>query len=277
MSHVQTNRIILAALVSAGAALTLVSCGDADKRQAEALYIMAETAAQEGDYGRAIELIDSIDHAHAAQIETRRKAMHLRARSTEGATVRELETTVARQARLRIAADSLQSRLTRVDNPIEPYYVASGQKRAVGENGLEARMSPDGVFYLISSLRNPKVGHTYVTVTAGGNSASTSAVAHDGERNDRSMGYEVIHYMMPECDSVGAFIASRPGEEFTVTYGGGNKSHSIVLDSCQAEGIATLYRAAQNLRQLHKATLDSLRLERQLLLSRTHAASTYSE
>lgn len=272
MSHVQI-KLIAAALF--GVAVT--ACGDADKKKAEALYIMAETAAQEGDYERAIQLVDSIDSCHARQVDTRRKAMHVRARAIEGHTVKAIADVGNRWAQLTLRADSLQARLERVDNPLEPYYIPAGQKRIVGSNGLEARMSPDGIFYMISSLRNPRINHTYITVSADGYSARTAEVAHDGERNDRSLGYEVIHYMMPECDSVGAFIASHPGSEISVTYGGGSRTYTETLTREQADGIATLYRSAVNARELHRTSLEKAHLERQLELARKHAASTFPE
>ncbi len=274
MYHVQTK---LVAAVFLTAVTALVSCGDSEKKQAEALFIMAETAAQDGEYDKSIELIDSLDKVYTRQVETRRKAMHLRARAIEGSTVKAIADVSSLRAGLQIKGDSLQALLLKVDNPLEPYFVFSGQKRIVGETGIEARMSPDGMFYMISSLRNPKVNHTYITVSAAGESARTAEIAHDGERNDRSMGYEVIHYMMPECDSVGSFIATHTNSDITVTFGGTGKTHSFVLTPEQAEGIATLYRAAENAREQRRAAFEEARLERQLEIARTHAAKTYSD
>ena len=271
MSHVLT-KLAAAGLIGVMAA----SCGDAEKRQAESMFVMAETAAQDGDYVRAVALVDSIDSIYPRQVEVRRKAMHLRATAGEQVTLAEIEQNSAVTATLKLSGDSLQALLAKVDHPLEPYFVAAGSNSIVGENGIEARMAPDGMFYLISSLKQPKVGHTYVSVSADGQEARTAEVAYDGERNDRSMGYEVVHYMMPECDSVGAFIASHPGE-LTLTYGGGSKPYTTKLDADKAARIATVWRAAANARDQRRAIFEQQRLQKQLELNRSHAARTFEE
>ena len=263
----------LAAFALMAAAVS--ACGDKEKRQAEALYVEAETAAQNGDYRQSVALLNSIDSLYPKQVAIRRKAMHLRAKSGEHITLDEIAANEAERARLTLEGDSLQQLLSKVDHPLEPYYVAKGAKSVVGDNGIEARMAPDGMFYMISSLRSPKVNHTSVTVSDGGASARTAEIAHDGERNDRSMGYEVIHYMMPECDSVGRFIAQHPGA-LTVTFNG-SKSHTMPLKAEQADGIATVWRAAVNVRDRRHNALEHQRLERQLELNRSQAARTYEE
>lgn len=115
--------------------------------------------------------------------------------------------------------DSLQRLMKFVKNPIEGYYVASTTNPTafIGSNGIQARVSPEGDFYLISSLKAKSVKSTSVTVSNGNASASTLSVAHDGERNDRSMGAEVITFISAECDTVGRFIMENAESPLTLT------------------------------------------------------------
>jgi len=269
MSHVLTKVSLIAAVV-------LSSCGNREQKEAEAMYVLAETAAESGDYARSVQLIDSIDSLYGRQIDVRRKSMHLKAIVTEKQTLAEIETNEAEAVRLKLKGDSLQRMIEKVDNPIEPYFVAKGLKSVAGNNGIEARMSPDGMFYMISSLKSPRVNHTYVSVSDGVSAAQTAAIAYDGERNDRSLGYEIIHYMMLECDSVGHFVATHPGR-LTLTYGGGSKSYTTELPAQQAAAVATLYRSAVNIRDMRRNALERQRLDKQLELARSHAARTYQD
>lgn len=262
-----------------GALAMLASCsGNAEKQKAEALFEMAGQAMTDGDYVRATQLIDSIDSVYPGQIETRHKAMHLRPRVTELSSLREMEQIDSIIARLTLAGDSLQSLIVKVDNPIEPYYVAaeSKGKSTVGKTGIEARMMPDGTLYLISSLAPVSVGHTSVTVSAGSESAQTAAIAPDGERNDNSLGYEVIHFMPGECGAVVDFIASHRNEPLTVVFNG-RSSKSITLSEQQASAIATIRDAAENVRQRRVTAIERSRLEKQIELARRHQVETYRE
>lgn len=255
-------------------AFAAVSCGvDASKRAAESLFAMATEATASGDYERAIALIDSIDTAYPDQVAVRRNAMQLKPEVIEKQTVKQLGDLDGKIAICKAEGDSLQRSIVKVNNIIEPYYVAKTRegRSVVGKTGLEARMMPDGTFYLISSY-NGKAGHTGVVVSNGSESAATAMVAHDGERNDRSGRSEVIHYMPGECDSLSSFIAGHSSEPLTITFAGGN-AKTTALDAEDATAIATLYNAAANVRKRTLLELEKQHLEAQLALSRKHRAS----
>ncbi|MGYP001034416984 len=267
-------------LVSALAALSiLASCsGSGDKAKAEALLAEATAAYDARNYAGAITLTDSIKSAYPAEIDVRRQALHLATRATEGLTVQKLQEADSLVAVLGVRGDSLQRLVKFVKNPIEGYYTgASTDPESVGAvNGLQARISPDGDFYIISSLKGKPAKSTSVTVSCNGESASTASVPHDGERNDRSMGAEIITFMGVECDSLGRFINKHRATLMTLTFNG-SSSHSMPLPAIQASEIATLYDYATTLRQAKLASIEKERLTRMLDIARSQAAKTYIE
>ncbi len=260
--------------------LTLfASCsGSADKDKAQALLDSATQAFDSGNYTLALSLTDSLKRSYPSQIEIRRKALHLTTRATEGLMLHRLETADSLLATLGVKGDSLQKLIRYVKNPIEGYYVGINAKDGgiVGSNGIQARLTPNGDFYLISSLKSKAVKSTSVTVACDGASASTSTVAYDGERNDRSMGAEVITYMGAECDSLGHFIQLHYSQPMTLTFNG-STSYSMPLPQAQAQEIATLYEYSTTMRRAKVASLEKEKLTRALDIARAQAAKTYVE
>lgn len=266
------TKTISAALLLALAA----SCGDNEKEQASALLTEAKEAVTNGDFVRAQTLIDSIKSAYPRVIDVRKEALHLHTRVTEGLTLQRLSEVETEWAQLTMRADSLQNYMRRVDNPLEPYFIAAtAQPSAVGtKDGLQARMSPEGIFYLVSTLRSKPVKSTAITVSTGGESASTPAVAHDGERNDRSMGAEVITFMSGECEGVGKFISEHRDEPITLTFTG-SSDYSMKMPQSMVLEVVRTYDVAANLRALRAAALEKTKLERAVDIARTQAAKTY--
>ncbi|MDE7147267.1 MAG: hypothetical protein K2O20_02635 [Duncaniella sp.] len=255
------------------------SCsGSGDTEKANALLDEARTAYEAHDYSKAMALIDTLKNRYPREIDVRREALHLATRATEGLSVMKLQEADSLTAVLGALGDSLQRQMKFVKNPIERYYVASSADPAkfIGTNGLQGRVSPDGNFYLISSLKAKSVKSTSVTVSAGGREASTSVVSHDGERNDRSMGAEVITFMGVECDSVGKFISENTGRDIKLTFNGAS-SYSMTLPAKEAREIALAYDYAATIRRFKVASLEKERLSRTVDIARSQASRTFVE
>lgn len=282
MSNVVTNRNHRLSLrLAAIAGLTAIACscgGNGDTQKATALLGQAQKAFDSNDYATALSLTDSIKNAYPKEIDVRREALHLSTKATEGLTLQRLQQADSLSAVLAVRGDSLQRMMKFVENPIEGYYVASTADPAkfFGTNGLQARVSPNGDFYLMSSLKAKSVKSTSVEVSAGGEKAATATIAHDGERNDRSMGAEVITFMGVECDSVGHFISNHSGEPVTLTFVG-SSAYSMPLPEKQAKEIALLYDYATILRRFKVASLEKERLTRAVEIARSQAARTFVE
>lgn len=268
-------RLSVLGLLIAG---TAACSGSGDTEKANALLEEARTAYDNHDYTKAIELIDTLKSRYPREIDVRREALHLATRATEGLSVMKLQEADSLTAVLGALGDSLQRQMKFVKNPIEGYYVAASANPSafIGTNGLQGRVSPDGNFYLISSLKAKSVKSTSVTVSADGRSATTSVVGHDGERNDRSMGAEVITFMGVECDSVGKFISENVGRDIRLTFNGAS-SYSMALPATQAREIALAYDYAATIRRFKVASLEKERLTRTVDIARSQASRTFVE
>ena len=258
--------------------LALASCGNSSREAAANLYGQAEGAYDAGNYQLSLDLIDSIKNAYPEEIEIRREALHLSRKALEGLNLRLLEKADSSMVVLQARGDSLKTLLTWVNNPVEGYYVAQGvnPSSATSTTGLQARLSPDGMFYLISCLKGKSVKSTSVSVICGDHSVTTPAVAHDGERNDRSMGAEIITFIGNECDEIGSFILDNLGSPMTLSFNG-TTTYSVPLTGKQAAEIATVYDAARTLREFKVAALEKERLSRTVDIARSQAASTFVE
>ena len=269
------RKAIPAILALAGSVLS--ACSDGDKDKAQSLYDEASTAAGSGEYAKAIKLLDSIDRAYPSQVDLRRSGMHIRAKAIEGQTLEELQTTDSLIAVTTSASEAMKNVVTFVNNPVEGYYVANSQKETAVESneGLHARISPDGVFYIISSAKAGTLS-TGVELSSGSEHATSASVAHDGERNDRSRGSEIITFTQIECDTLGHFALNHSGEPLTLTFVGG-KNRSITMPAAQAQALADVYAAANIFRSLRLLQIKKNKLEQQLTIARSQQARTYSD
>ena len=279
MSNAATKHILSAkSFAIAGLTLMAVACGNGDRDKATLLLDEATRAFEAKNYTEALALTDSIKNAYPKEIDVRREALHLSTKATEGLTLQRLQEADSLTAVLGAQGDSLQRLMKFVSNPIEGYYTAANvdPTKFYGSNGLQARVSPDGVFTLMSSLKAKSVKSTAIEISAGNEKAMTSTVAHDGERNDRSMGAEVITFIGAECDSVGRFISSHVNEPLTLTFVG-STNYSMPLPEAQAKAIALTYDYATTLRRFKVAALEKERLSRAVDIARSQAARTYVE
>lgn len=268
----------LTGLIMLGA---LAACGDANgTKEAARLVEEANTALEAKNYSLAQSLADSVRTAYPRAIDQRREAIHISAVANEGLNLRRLESADSLLAVLGVRADSLGRLVKFVSNPIEGYYIAAGADPLDTYNttGIQARLSPERIFYIISTLKGKSVNSTSVSVSDGTTSASTATVAHDGERNDRSRGAEVITFMAPECDSVGRYILEHRTAPLTLTFNGqGGASHSVRLPARCVGETATLYEYAVILHQAYLTSVEKERLTRAVDISRSQAARTFVE
>lgn len=261
--------------------LTVGSCGNkAQVEKAEALVSQAREALDSGRFERVFVLTDSIKNSCPEAIVQRREALHLAVRAKEGMTVRQLGQTDSLLAVLGVKADSLKQLVRFVENPVGGYYVAQGTNTGdvYNKTGLQARMSPEGDFYIISTLKGLDHKSVSIRVSGPAGMATTPAVSYDGERNDRSAGAEVITFIAAECDSLARMVALHPQDNMNLTFiNMSGKCHDTTLSKADASHIATLYKYATVLRQGRVASIERERLSRALDISRSQAARTYVE
>lgn len=275
MCNAATNLKISLGAIMCG---LMISCSSSDKEKATALYTEAENLMNSGNYEQAQTLLDSIDKAYPGEVDVRRQGIHLRPQLIEKLTLRQLSATDSLLAACQLQSDSLGKYIIKVDNPIEPYFVYAGfeGKSPVASPGVYARITPDGQFYIISSV-NRSIGSTSVAISMpDGTSAQTATVAYDGERNDKQGGAEVITFMQSECDTIGALAQQYPDAKFTLTFAG-LKQWSMPLPDNQLKALATMHQAAGLIKDMKVLQIRKTQLEKQLELSRSQQARTFSE
>lgn len=262
--HIALSLIIAAAVTS---------CGHGSEQQrSEQLLAQVNAALDSGNYARALTLVTDINEQHPEATDLRRQLTALTPRINEGLYLTELTQLDSLCAANSLRADSLGSLFRRVDNEIEPYLAYKGEKPG---QGLTARLSPEGMLYIISTLRSPRIGHTGVSVaTADGSvSAATPAVGRDGERNAITDGAETIHFIGVEADTVAHLVHDHAASELTLTFTApGGKSHSQPLAEEQRQAIAAAYEYAATVREGRVLHLRREAAERKLAIARNQRA-----
>ncbi|MCH5319022.1 MAG: hypothetical protein J1E38_04875 [Paramuribaculum sp.] len=255
----------------------LCSCSNNNNEAAKSLLEEARMQYESGLWTQSLELLDSIDRAFPEQIELRREAMHLRPQIIEKQSLIELQYNDSIIAELTLESQNLKKSFSRVSDGFEGYYTTKSLagKSPADKEGIYARMSPDGVISLISSAR-PGTMSTAIKLSSGADEAISASVSVDGERNDRSMGREIITFMPDECDTIGKFAINHRSEPIKVTFIGKN-SYSINLDKDQLDAIVRLYSAESVVSKLRTVQLEKSRLERQIDIARSQAARTFRE
>lgn len=255
--------------------LTLTSIGctsSSDSKDAANIYTEAEAAQKKGDNTFAIELLDSLDSCFPSEVDLRRRAMHIRALAMEGLYASQLSTADSIIAVTQIRVDSLGRMMNRINNSIEPYYIVKGSSLA--PTGIQARISPDGVFYIVSSLDGHRIGHTALSLSSERGNVMSSNVGYDGERNTRSGSVECVHFVGAECDTLGRFALDNRDIPIRLSFHG-SSTYSRPLTQSEANAVATAYDYSSSTIALKVATLEHERLEKQLAVARNQSARTF--
>lgn len=251
------------------------SCGQSDTGEVEARKLLteAQTALENGDAKLSLSLLDSLDSRFAKYVSVRRDGINLRARAQERYFQRELEIADSLAAVLAVRVDSIKNtRLRWVNEPMEGYYIAEGSE--LPPTGVEGRLTPEGEFFMVSSLQGHSISHTAVSLSDGtGKSARSADVAYDGEANRRSGANERIYFAGEGIDTVGHFAFENRRGPLTLSFEG-NTVYSRPLTAGELENLATVYEYAWSLRQMKVAALRHESLERKLDIARQQVART---
>lgn len=271
--------VVIKAAIAAALPLVMAACGGSNsgKQIAEGFVNSADSAVTAGNYALAIELLDTLQAKYPDQIEAQRKGMHIRPLAMEKMTMAEMQMTDSLQAYYAHLQDSLMSYFAFVNNPelVEGYYVIKEYEKSslFNRTGVEGRVSPDGEFYMISSLTAKPVKHTAVTLKNRAGEVSTAEVAYDGDRNYRSGGTEMVTFIGAECDTLCSFLLDNPDSKTTLIFKG-TSSYTTPLQVNDNRSIALAYQLSNAMQTSRKLTSRRELLDKQLLLARDQAART---
>ena len=268
------TKIVIAGAIMFG----VLSCGNNDRDAANNLLTQAEESIETRQYSIAVALLDSIDNCYPREIDVRRKAMNLRPKAIEGKTLRDIEQNDSLIAVMQGLFKEMESNFVKISNPqlVEPYIVAKkANKSILDKNGIQARITPEGDFYVISSLQDG-LKHTSVSLVANGETVTTATVPYDGDRNYRSSSSEMITFVKEECDTLGEFACAHKGASISVRFNG-NRNKSIKLTKDEIEAFAMTYKYSEIITRLKAAMRRGEKLEQLLALSRDQIARTTEE
>jgi len=262
------------ALIAGSLAILAACSGSNRENQAGALLEEAQSAYDTGNARLAISLLDSLDKAYPEYVDIRRNGMHVRAMAMEKKYSEQLAQTDSLLTIMSLHVDSLKNNLQWVNNPIEGYYVARGS--ALAPTGIQARISREGVFYIVSSLTGHPIKHTSIAFSSDAGQVTSSTVAYDGERNTRNGARELIHFVGAECDTLGQFALDNATAVLNVSFLGSGR-YSRPLTENEHRDIATVYDYASSLVNLKVAALQHEKLEKQLAIARSQSARTFND
>ncbi len=270
-------------ITAIAAAIAITSCSGQTEanRQATSLLGQAETFIGDGDSTSAIVLLDSLQRAYPGETDVQRKALHLRPKAIELATLAEISTVDSLLAVRQATYEQLKGFMKLISSPdlVEPYYVYADtyNKEFLNTIGIEPRVSEFGEFYIISSVNPGGLKHQGITVTAGGVEASTGMVPYDGEMNYRINNSEVISFTPAQCDTIGALAESNRGAAMKLTFNGEKKNHTVKLSDKQRDAIVTCYLFSHSITDSREMAVKREKLERQLQIARDQIARTFQE
>lgn len=215
---------------------------------AQNLLDRATAALESGDYIRARELVDSIDSEWPKAVDVRKKALGLRPRIIEGATMQELTDLMAEQQYLAQYVDSLGKEFDHVaasKDVLEPYSVHKSVPKNWREmNTAIARVNADGSFVVISSLAGNTAHHTALRLTdARGASVTSGTVPYDSELK---LSRESVRFPSAQADTLGVFALAATAP-VTLEFVGGNKAPSARLSAKETGALASTYRLSKAL------------------------------
>lgn len=271
------NEVCKSIVVALCATSMLVSCGpDAEEQAANRLLEDARAAIDNKKFDEAIGLLDTLSVLHPKMTKVIKKAIELRPTAIEGAVIRQMELTDSTLAVATWRADSLTSLFRTVNDPrlVEPYTIAKAAPgNLYSRTGIEARVTPEGAFSIISSLNGPKIRHTSITLSHGNESATSESVPVGSEANYSINGSETVTFSVHKCDTIGEFAANHDNMPLKLTFNG-NKSHSIKLSPKEVHTIADTYRLATTRQEVIMLTKKKEILRAKLQLARDQQART---
>lgn len=234
-------------LATAVAATMFVGCKSDPEAQGRPLLEAAQAEVEAGRFDRALALIDSLNKSVPQAYKAREEGLHVEMLAKEGIAVKNLALADSQLVVSAIVRDSLAGMMTRVANPVEPYFIVRGTSLPP-RGGLQARVSPEGVFYIVATLADAKPVRAAIALSApDGRSATTADLRPDHDRNIVSGGVRLLHFVGMECDSLGHFAAETAGPLRVEFHGSSTKSRPLTAQERTSIATAWLYcRALQD-------------------------------
>ena len=265
------NKTIAALMIAAA----LVSCGENNKEKAQALLDEASSLVERGDYGAAIEVIDTLDTRYAKEIDVRKQGLLCRARAVEGLAK---DSIIAADDMLTHSIEQMEAREKdfehiELSNGLDGYFIAKSiyEKNAMNKTGIQPRVEDsEGYFQLAVNIHGRKIGFERVSVNNGGNVVTTVAV--NPGRLVTVEGSELVVLTQEEATPLVEALKANPGiDEYKLC--GAKNSITVKLMSKMRDAIINSYDYAMSIQANRLAQIKREKFERQLQMARDQIAN----
>lgn len=265
------NKTIAALMIAAA----LVSCGENNKEKAQALLDEASSLVERGDYGAAIEVIDTLDTRYAKEIDVRKQGLLCRARAVEGLAK---DSIIAADDMLTHSIEQMEAREKdfehiKLPNGLDGYFIAKSiyEKNAMNKTGIQPRVEDsEGYFQLAVNIHGRKIGFERVSVNNGGNVVTTVAV--NPGRLVTVEGSELVVLTQEEATPLVEALKANPGiDEYKLC--GAKNSITVKLMSKMRDAIINSYDYAMSIQANRLAQIKREKFERQLQMARDQIAN----
>ncbi|MGN0219015.1 MAG: hypothetical protein ACI4AX_01880 [Muribaculaceae bacterium] len=256
-------------------AAALVSCGENNKEKAQALLDEASSLVERGDYGAAIEVIDTLDTRYAKEIDVRKQGLLCRARAVEGLAK---DSIIAADDMLTHSIEQMEAREKdfehiELPNGLDGYFIAKSiyEKNAMNKTGIQPRVEDsEGYFQLAVNIHGRKIGFERVSVNNGGNVVTTVAV--NPGRLVTVEGSELVVLTQEEATPLVEALKANPGiDEYKLC--GAKNSITVKLMSKMRDAIINSYDYAMSIQANRLAQIKREKFERQLQMARDQIAN----
>lgn len=268
MSNAVNKFFFMAAIVAIGLGFT--ACGESkEEKEAKEMLALATEYVAQGEYSRAMELLDTIPQLFPKQIKVRQAAFDLRPSVIELATDQELEQCEQYINNVQNEFGEAKLKMKRVDNPelVEGYWVPEGFNTAtfMSTTGIQPRVNDDGSFNIISEVNGAgDLHHNSITLKAqNGEAYTVGPVAFDNELNYRIGNSETVTFSGAKTDSLGLFARNHYNEPMQLTFNGEKgKKRTINLKAEEVNGIAHAYTMSEKQKEGKALMAKHMQLER---------------
>ncbi len=268
------NKTIAAVMIAAA----MASCGDSDKEKAAALLGEASALVERGDYGAAIEVIDTLDVRYAGEIEIRKEGLLCRARAVEGLAKDSIIAVDDMLARSIQQIDERENdfRYIEMPNGIDGYLIAKSiyDTNAMNKTGIQPRIDgSEGYFQLAVNIRGRKIGFERVSVSDGSNVVTTVGI--NPSRLVTVEGSEMVVLTQEEATPLVEALRAAAGiSEYKLC--GPKGTVTVKLTPKLRDAIVDSYDYARSMQANRLAQIKREKFERQLQMARDQIANSMS-
>ncbi len=271
------NKIAVTAALSVG---LLSACSSRpENTQAEGLYSDIEQAMEDGQYEKAIILMDSMDMAYPEMTELRGRLLKMRPSAMEGWTLAEIQKADCDMAYAQMLVDSLSKMFEKISDPklVEAYYVHKKGKvpDIMSATAVEPRLDEHFGFYIVSSLQGKNIGLNSIGLSVNGHEAYSGIIPYGDDRSFSGSNGQKTVFSGKDVEEIGILAANNP-ESGKLVFRGNKGSHTIAITQRQVVAIGDAYKYSEARKSLVSAQILREKLERKLQIARNQMANIVS-